>query len=112
MANLKKVIYINEEDYSTLINGGSLVIDGTTYTYEENALYVIKNAGPPEYAETAGYATNAGTSQVAVTDASGNNIAATYGKKPLIIEVNESDAGTNLEQGTYDSITQALAYGR
>jgi hypothetical protein len=62
MANLKKVIYINEEDYSTLINGDSLVIDGTTYTYDENALYVIKNAGPPEYAETAGYATNAGTS--------------------------------------------------
>lgn len=112
MANLKKVIYINEEDYSTLINGDSLVIDGTTYTYEENALYVIKNAGPPEYAETAGYATNAGTSQVAVTDASGNNIAATYEKKPLIIEVNESDSGTTLEQGTYDSITQALAQSR
>lgn len=112
MANLRKVIYINEEDYSTLINGDSLVIDGTTYTYEENALYVIKNAGPPEYAETAGYATNAGTSQVAVTDASGNNIVATYEKKPLIIEVNESDDETTLEQGTYDSITQALAQDR
>lgn len=107
MANLRKVIYINEEDYSTLINGDSLVIDGTTYTYEENALYVIKNAGPPEYAETAGYATNAGTSQVAVTDASGNNIAATYEKKPLIIEIEYGD--TSVQSGTYNNIKTAIA---
>lgn len=107
MANLRKIIYINEEDYSTLINGDSLVIDGTTYTYEENALYVIKNAGPPEYAETAGYATNAGTSQVAVTDASGNNIVATYEKKPLIIEIERDDA--SVQPGTYNNIKTAIA---
>ena len=110
MANLRKVIYINEEDYSTLINGDSLVIDGTTYTYEENALYVIKNAGPPEYAETAGYATNAGTSQVAVTDASGNNIVATYEKKPLVIEIERGDV--SVQPGTYNNIKTAIANKR
>ena len=109
MANLRKVIYINEEDYSTLINGDSLVIDGTTYTYEENALYVIKNAGPPEYAETAGYATNAGTSQVALADANGNSITATYEKKPLIIEVQDDELPS---EDAFDDITEALQNGR
>lgn len=81
MANLKKIIYINEEDYSTLLNGGSITKGGVTYTYDATALYVIKNVGVPEYAETAGYAEEAGTATSALNDGSGRNIASTYALK-------------------------------
>lgn len=115
MANLSKVIYINEEDYSTLVNGGTITKSGQTYSYDESALYVIKDVSAPEYAETAGYATNSGhasTATAAVQDGAGNNIVQTYGKKPLIIEVNESDSGGPIEQGAYNSITQALSQNK
>ena len=81
MANLEKVIYINEVDYSTLVNGGSITKSGVTYTYDETALYVIKDVGAPEYAETAGYATSAGTATKATQDGSGNAITETYATK-------------------------------
>lgn len=109
MANLSKVIYINEEDYSTLINGGTVTKSGQTYSYDESALYVIKDVSAPEYAETSGYAQSAGTANVAITDASGNNIVQTYGKKPLIIELQDDE---QLPQGTFNNITSALAEGR
>ena len=66
MANLSKVIYINEEDYSTLVNGGTITKSGQTHIYDESALYVIKDVSAPEYAQTAGYATTAGTATVAI----------------------------------------------
>ena len=40
MANLKDVIYLSNEDYDTLISNGSVTIDGTTLTYDENNLYI------------------------------------------------------------------------
>lgn len=110
MANLSKVIYINEEDYSTLISGGSITKGGTTYTYDNTALYVIKNVSAPEYAETAGYATTAGEATKATQDASGNDIVTTYDKKPLVIEIDDTDVSAPI--GTYTSIANALAAGR
>lgn len=40
MANLKDVIYISNEDYETLVSTGTVTIDGTTLTYDENNVYV------------------------------------------------------------------------
>ena len=112
--NLSKVIYINYEDYSTLLDGGTITKDGQSYTFDSSALYIIREM-PIEHATTATYAERAGlasSADSAINDAEGNSITGTYGKKPLIIEANESDAGTTLKQGTYDSITQALAQNR
>ena len=83
MANLSKVIYINEEDYSTLVGGDTITKNGTTYSYDSTALYVIKNVGPPEYANTAGYANSAGR---ATGDSSGNDIRETYATKTELAE--------------------------
>jgi len=40
MANLKDVIYISNEDYDTLVTTGTVTIEGTTLTYDENCVYV------------------------------------------------------------------------
>ncbi len=79
--SLSKVIYINEQDYSTLLNAGTITKNGTTYRYDATALYVIKDVGVPEYADEAGYAVNAGTAQAAIYDSGGNNILETYATK-------------------------------
>lgn len=84
MANLSKVIYINEVDYSTLLNGGTITKGGVTYSHDPTALYVIKNVSAPEYAETAGYATTAGQATKATQDEGGNVISETYAKKVVI----------------------------
>ena len=84
MANLSKVIYINEVDYSTLLNGGTITKGGVTYSHDPTALYVIKNVSAPEYAETAGYATTAGQATKATQDGDGNVIKETYAKKVVI----------------------------
>ena len=121
MADLSKVIYINEDDYSTLLNGGTITKDGVTYSYDATALYVIKDISAPEYAETAGHANTAGTAGTAgtatnaVNDSNGNNIAQTYSKKPLIIEIDydgQDWAHEQFPQGTYSSITTAISQGR
>lgn len=104
MANLKSVIKISSEDYATLKGGGTITKGGVTYSYDADALYIIDETDPPAYAETAGVA------NTAVADTGGNNIAATYDKKPLVIEVDDTD--TSVPQGTYASITAALATGR
>lgn len=101
MANLSKVIYINEEDYSTLLNGGTITKGGVTYSHDPTALYVIKNVSAPEYAETAGYATTAGQATKATQDGNGDVISETYEKEQqVIIEFEISGNGiifTNLE---------------
>ena len=79
--SLSKIIYINEQDYSTLLNAGTITKNGTTYRYDATALYVIKDVGVPEYADEAGYAVNAGTAQAAIYDSGGNNILETYATK-------------------------------
>ena len=92
MANLSKVIYINEVDYSTLLNGGTITKGGVTYSHDPTALYVIKNVSAPEYAETAGYATTAGQATKATQDGDGNVIKDTYEKEQqVIIEFNGND---------------------
>ena len=40
MANLKNVIYLSNEDYETLVSTGTVTIDGTTLTYDENNVYI------------------------------------------------------------------------
>ena len=40
MGNLKEVIYLSNEDYSTLVANGSVTIDGNTLVYDENSLYI------------------------------------------------------------------------
>lgn len=92
MANLSKVIYINEEDYSTLLNGGTITKGGVTYSHDPTALYVIKNVSAPEYAETAGYATTAGQATKATQDGDGNVIKDTYEKEQqVVIEFDGND---------------------
>lgn len=101
MANLSRVIYINEVDYSTLLNGGTITKGGVTYSHDPTALYVIKDVSAPEYAETAGYATTAGQATKAIQDGGGNVISETYEKEQqVIIEFEISGNGiifTNLE---------------
>lgn len=40
MANLKDVIYLSNEDYETLVSTGTVTIEGTTLTYDENCIYI------------------------------------------------------------------------
>lgn len=112
MANLEKVIYINETDYSTLLNGGSITKGGTTYTYDSTALYVIKDVSAPEYAETAGYATTAGRATKATQDGSGNNIVQTYATKSEIpatgADIEYTQSGNEYYVSAGDTINQAI----
>ena len=112
MANLSKVIYINEVDYSTLLNGGTITKGGVTYSHDPTALYVIKNVSAPEYAETAGYATTAGQATKATQDGGGNVISETYAKKIIIGELDYP----NDEEGwicnkTYSQLASAMLAG-
>jgi hypothetical protein len=44
MGNLKNVIYLSNNDYATLVNTGTITIDGTTLTYDEDNLYITPDA--------------------------------------------------------------------
>ena len=113
MANLSKVIYINEEDYSTLVGGNTITKNGKTYSYDSNALYVIKNVGPPEYASTAGYANSAGR---ATGDSNGNSIQETYATKTELakkINIYYYDTVTDMESSSNHSTGDiAFDYGK
>lgn len=112
MANLSKVIYINEEDYSTLLNGGTITKGGVTYSHDPTALYVIKNVSAPEYAETAGYATTAGQATKATQDGGGNVISETYAKKAIIgILTYNSQTDTWTCNKTHEELTNAILAG-
>lgn len=41
MANLGKIMYLTQAQYNTLVNTGTLTVDGVTYTYSENDLYLV-----------------------------------------------------------------------
>jgi len=41
MASLQKEIKISKSDFDILIGGGSITKGGITYTYDENALYLV-----------------------------------------------------------------------
>lgn len=45
MANLKNVVYISAENYATLVETGSVTVDGVTYNYDENDLYLVPYDG-------------------------------------------------------------------
>ena len=45
MADLKDVIYLSNEDYNTLVSTGTVTIDGTTLTYDENCMYITPDQG-------------------------------------------------------------------
>lgn len=35
-------IILTQEEYNTLLDGGTIIINGKEYTYEENRIYMIK----------------------------------------------------------------------
>lgn len=45
MANLKDVIYLSNTDFETLVTNGTVTINGTTLTYDENSLYITPDEG-------------------------------------------------------------------
>lgn len=47
MANLEKIIKISKANYDTLYSSGSVMIDGVTYTYDPNALYLTPTGENP-----------------------------------------------------------------
>lgn len=49
MANLSKVIKVTQMQYETLVGGGSITKDGTTYTYDANAMYLVDGAETVKY---------------------------------------------------------------
>lgn len=110
MANLSKVIYINEEDYSTLLSGGTITKNGVTYSHDPTALYVIKNVSAPEYAETAGYATTAGQATKATQDGNGDVISETYAKKAIIGTLTHSNNAWSCDK-THEELTNAILAG-
>lgn len=87
MPNLSNIIYITEADYSTLLNGGTITKGGVTYSYDNTALYVIKDVNPPAYAVTAGYANRAGTASEAIGDEDGNRITSFYARRLFLINL-------------------------
>ena len=110
MANLSKVIYINEVDYSTLLNGGTITKGGVTYSHDPTALYVIKDVSAPEYAETAGYATTAGQATKATQDGGGNVISETYAKKAVVGTLTNNNNVWSCDK-TYSQLASAILAG-
>lgn len=110
MANLSKVIYINEVDYSTLLNGGTITKGGVTYSHDPTALYVIKNVSAPEYAETAGYATTAGQATKATQDGNGDVISETYAKKAVVGTLTNNNNVWSCDK-THKELTNAILAG-
>ena len=45
MANLKDVIYLSNSDYATLVSTGTVTINGTTLTYDDNNVYITPEMG-------------------------------------------------------------------
>ena len=86
MAKLSKIVKIKQADYSTLLSEGQVTVDGVTHVYDPDALYTVVDPAAPEYADSAGYAANAGTAQVAVKDTSGNLIVQTYARKDEVAQ--------------------------
>ena len=48
MGNFKGVVYISNEDFTTLKNTGSVVINGVTYTYDEDTVYCTPDLELPD----------------------------------------------------------------
>ena len=44
----RNIVYLSKEQYQTLIANGTITVDGTTVTYNENDIYVTPQANPVE----------------------------------------------------------------
>lgn len=40
--NIKNIVYVTQAQYDTLVNGGSIIVEGVTYTYDEANVYAVK----------------------------------------------------------------------
>ena len=97
MADLQNVIYLSNADYETLVTTGTVVINGTTLTYNENNLYITPDA---DYQFTGG--TNkftvtfpdGSTQDVAITPSITNNITGT-GTSGYLAKFNGTNTITN-----------------
>ena len=45
MANLQQIITLTQEQYDELISNNTLTVNGRTYTYNENTLYMVPDNG-------------------------------------------------------------------
>lgn len=46
MAALRQIITLTAQQYETLRTNGSITVDGTTYTYNTNTLYMVPESNP------------------------------------------------------------------
>lgn len=46
MANLGKVVYLSDAQYSELVANGSITVDGVTVVYNENDIYMTPQTAP------------------------------------------------------------------
>ena len=96
MANLKDVIYLSNADYNTLISTGTVTIDGTTLTYDENNIYIT----PEEEATTS----QAGLMSAADKTKLNSLVSGTYVRYDTASQglstTQKSNARTNIGAGT------------
>ena len=45
MANFKGIVYLTNEQYTTLQTNGTITVGDVTLTYDENTLYVTPDSG-------------------------------------------------------------------
>lgn len=96
MANLKDVIYLSNADYNTLISTGTVTINGTTLTYDENNIYMT----PEEEATTS----QAGLMSAADKTKLDSLVGGTYVRYDTasqgLTTTQKSNARTNIGAGT------------
>ena len=46
---LTKIYKVTADQWSTLVNGGTLSVGGVDYTYDANAIYFIEETSSPIY---------------------------------------------------------------
>lgn len=87
MADLQNIIYLSNTDYETLVTTGTVVINGTTLTYDENNLYITPDAD---------YQFTGGTNEFTVTFPDGSTQTVTVGS---IIERNVTKSNAAVTSG-------------
>ena len=51
---LTKIYKVTADQWSTLVNGGTLSVGGVDYTYDVNAIYFIEETSSPIYYDIIG----------------------------------------------------------
>lgn len=87
MADLQNVIYLSNADYETLVTTGTVVINGTTLTYDENNLYITPDVD---------YQFEGGTNEFTVTFPDGSTQTVTVGSS---IERNVTKSNADVTAG-------------